>query len=353
MYHMAYITREEAIPLGGSECVCVCLCTEWFIAKFWSCSIIQYIHTFHSQYRPYSHHITFTLTPTFRFLSHIDYADREAVTQGKVEGVVFNDETMKREIFKFSDEFGLNELYCVDYFVASQLNTQILKELESTDYLRKHRGYYDLSSYGKTLEAARDLYRYEKTTMLETLLLLMRMRVERKESERKEGGNMIGGEGGGNSDDQIIQMSDDLLNNKKFCNKLIKKIKEKYTKLHSRFTEAANAGADYVVSNLDRDDFNDLKVFSTILFYALHDDDKAEDEIRSLQELIFTISNDLTKGNDFLLSMDGAESINAWQVPAHEMLVVLQLTHVHVVKDLTDKVENAGKCYGVLLSDIE
>ena len=260
--------------------------------------------------------------------------DRRAITEDKVKDVKVSDRKTVEAILAFSDEYELNEYFCLDYYILTvHSDGQILKELESSDYKTKQPGYYNLQKYDRVVEAPRHLYKYEKATMLETLLLFMRMRAHCKNENEN---NMSGIDQEGQN--AIFEMSDIVLNDRDFSNKLIKRIKEKYIQLNTRLTSAVNPGVDHVLSTLDLEDFHDLKYFCTILFYSLHDDENAEKEIWNLQELIILISNDLTKGNEFLLSMDGTESINAWQVPAQEMLVILQLAHVHVIMNLADKI---------------
>lgn len=256
--------------------------------------------------------------------------DRQNIMAGTIPGISSLDQTRKEAICTFSDEYDLNEMLCLDYYIASQRNPALLAQLENVDPT-KHPGYYDLTDRNKAEAAPRHLYVYEKETMLEGLLLLMKMRVETRRMDEEE---LEKAEGG--CYEAILQMSDSLIRNG-LCGKLITTIQKQYVRLRERFMQGQKQGGVYTVSSLDMRDFTELQTLSTVLFYALDGYSRGEEELQALQQLIFLISKDLTKNNDFILSMDGAEAINAWQAPAQMMLVVLQLTHAAVVDDLTDR----------------
>ena len=65
------------------------------------------------------------------------------------------------EILAFSDQYELNELVCLDYVVAIFRNPELVQDLESSD-ATKDVGYYDLNDSRKVIEAAMDLYLYER-----------------------------------------------------------------------------------------------------------------------------------------------------------------------------------------------
>ena len=90
-----------------------------------------------------------------------------------------------------------------------------------------------------------------------------------------------------------------------------------------------------IKSELLTPSFNDLIILCKMIYYSMQYYDKQEDDLEPLQDLIFMISKELTNNNDFLLSMDGSETINAWQIPAKEALIILQLTHFQTVWYLT------------------
>ena len=257
--------------------------------------------------------------------------DRQNIMSVTIPGISSLDQTRKEAICAFSDEFDLNELLCLDYCIASQRNPTLLSQLENADP-NKYKGYYDLRDKSKVEAAPRHLYIYERETMMEGLLLLLKMRAEtlRLEDEAPESVE-------GSCYKVVVDMGDALLA-KGLCAKLIATIKSRYQRLRERFMQAQKQGRNYAVTFLDTRDFTELQALSTILFYALDGGGaQAEQELQALQGLIFMISKDLTKSNDFLLSMDGAETIHAWQAPAHVILVVLQLVHATVVDTLTDR----------------
>jgi len=256
--------------------------------------------------------------------------DRQNIMAATIPGISSLDQTRKEAICAFSDEYDLNEMLCLDYYIASQRNPALLAQLESSDPI-KYSGYYDLTDRHKVEQAPRDLYVYERETMMEGLLLLMKMRVETRRLEEEEPEKAED-----SCYEAISQMSDSLLS-RGLCSKLLATIQTRYVRLRERFMQGQKQGGVYTVSSLDMRDFTELQTLSTVLFYALDDCAEMGKELQSLQQLIFLISKDLTKNNDFLLSMDGAEAINAWQAPAHVMLVVLQLTHAAAVDVLTDR----------------
>ena len=263
--------------------------------------------------------------------------DRQNIIAGRVPGVETIDERRIQSILKFSDEYDLNELTCLDYYIASQRNPILMRNLEVSDP-SKQEGFYDLRDPAKVEAAPRDLYSYECKTMLDGLLLLLKMYVstERLIAEEPVEDDITSEE----SYMTVLSMGRRLLNDKALCSKLITTMKKRYERIRARNAEGqkgVTAGRDYVVTKLDWKDFEELKKLSICLFYAMENNSAAEKELQPLQELIFLLSKDLTRNNDFLLSVDGNETINAWQSPAHVSLVVLQLTHFQTVDLLTDR----------------
>ncbi len=103
--------------------------------------------------------------------------DRRVVESGEVPGVsddLRRHTELRMDILAFSDQYDLNELICLDYVVAIFRNPSLVRDLESGD-ATKYAGYYDLNDRRKVIEAAMDLYLYERQAVLKSLLLLLKV----------------------------------------------------------------------------------------------------------------------------------------------------------------------------------
>jgi hypothetical protein len=115
-------------------------------------------------------------------------SDRRMVEKGEVPGIsddLRRHAELRTDILSFSDQYDLNELVCLDYVVAVFRNPGLVRELEKSDS-SKYTNYYDLNDHKKVIEAAMDLYVYERQAVLKSLLLLLKLSYMSEDSASSE-----------------------------------------------------------------------------------------------------------------------------------------------------------------------
>ena len=169
--------------------------------------------------------------------------DRKMVERGEVPGVsddLRRHAELRAGILAFSDQYEMNELICLDYVVAIFRNPGLLRELERGD-TTKGGNYYDLNDHNKVIQAAMDLYVYERQAVLKSLLLLLKLAYMSSDSasadkEQETVASVIASEHDGNAreEDVILEMCKHLIGTKELGSRLMGTAAKLYGKAKRR-----------------------------------------------------------------------------------------------------------------------